>query len=70
MDTKPAIESKTLWFNIIGAMLTTMEAFTGAFQSVLGPNAYLALLAVSVGGNAVLRFYTSQSIAVAPVPAK
>lgn len=62
-ESKPAVLSKSLWFNGIGAVLTTMEAFTGAFQSIMGTQAYLALLAVSVGGNAILRFYTSQPIA-------
>lgn len=61
-ETKPIAQSKTIWFNVVGAVLTTMEAFTGAFQSVMGTQAYLALLAVSVGGNAILRFYTSQPI--------
>lgn len=62
MDEKEISKSKTIWFNIVGAILTTMEAFTGALQSIMGHEAYLALLAVSVGGNAILRFYTSQPI--------
>ena len=61
--SKPLSESKTLWFNIIGAALTTLEAFTGALHSVLSDSAYLALLAVAVAGNAALRFYTSQPLA-------
>ncbi|SEO77238.1 hypothetical protein [Nitrosovibrio sp. Nv6] len=63
MDTsKPASKSKTLWFNLIGAVFVTLEAFTGALHGVMSDTAYFALLAVSIGGNAALRYFTSQAI--------
>lgn len=64
METKKAIESKTFWFNMIGALLTSLEAFTGAAQSQIPVNAYLVMLTISVSGNFALRFYTDKAVAI------
>ena len=61
-EAKPASKSRTIWFNVIGAFLTAIEGFTGALEAVMSREVYLALLAIAVGGNAVLRFYTTQPL--------
>ena len=64
METKKLSESKTFWFNLVGALLTSMEVFTGAVQSHVSANVYLAMLTVSVAGNFALRFYTDKAVAI------
>ena len=61
-EAKPITKSRTIWFNVIGAFLTAIEGFTGALEAVMSREVYLALLAIVVGGNAVLRFYTTQPL--------
>ena len=62
METKPVSQSKYIWFNAIGGLLTAFEAFTGMIQAHIPVPVYLTLLGVSVFGNIVLRFYTDKAI--------
>lgn len=59
---KPASQSKYIWFNSIGALLTAFEAFTGIIQPHVSMNVFLIMTTIAVAGNAALRFYTSQPI--------
>ena len=63
-ETKKLSESKTFWFNIIGALFTAMEAFTGLVQPHVSVNVYLVMLTISVAGNFALRFYTDKAVTV------
>ena len=63
-ETKKLSESKTFWFNIIGALFTAMEAFTGLVQAHVSTNVYLVMLTISVAGNFALRFYTDKAVTV------
>ena len=63
METKPASQSKYIWFNAIGGLLTAFEGFTGAIQTLIPVPVYLAMLGISIFGNLVLRFYTDKAIA-------
>ena len=56
-------KSRTLWFNLIMAGLTTAEASTGMLQAVLPANAYGVLCFVLAVGNAMLRIVSSQALA-------
>lgn len=64
METKKLSESKTFWFNLIGALFTSLEAFTGVAQAHIPANVYLAMLTISVSGNFALRFYTDKAVAI------
>lgn len=59
---KPASKSKTIWFNVIQAIFALAEGVTGIMQQHVSFNVYLIMLSISIGGNAALRYYTTQSI--------
>lgn len=63
-ESKPIGQSKTFWFNLIGALLTVLEVFTNVLKDNISDNAHLIMLAVAVGGNAALRYYTSVPVRV------
>ena len=63
-EAKPVSKSKSIWFNVIGAALTAMEAFSGAVQPHISANVYLIMLTVSVAGNFALRFYTDKAVTI------
>lgn len=59
---KPWYKSKTLWVNIIVAVLATLEASTGLLQPYL-PNHWYVAVAVGLPViNVVLRIITTQGI--------
>jgi hypothetical protein len=59
---KPWYKSKTLWVNIIVAVLATLEASTGLLQPYL-PNHWYVVVAVGLPIiNVVLRIITTQSL--------
>ena len=60
--TKPWWSSRTLWFNLVCAVLGAAEASLGLIQAVLPVNAF-ALLAFSlVLGNTALRVISSHHL--------
>ena len=63
-EAKPISKSKTFWFNFIGALLTVLEVFTNVLKDNISDNAHLIMLAIAVGGNAALRYYTSVPIRI------
>jgi hypothetical protein len=59
---KPWYKSKTLWVNILVAVLATLEASTGLLQPYL-PNHWYVAVAVGLPViNVVLRIITTQGI--------
>jgi hypothetical protein len=59
---KPWYKSKTLWVNIIVAVLATLEASTGLLQPYL-PNHWYVVVAVGLPIiNVVLRIITTQGL--------
>jgi hypothetical protein len=57
--TKPWWHSRTLWFNLVCALLAAAEAGLGMLQAVLPVNAYAVLAFGLAVGNAGLRVVTS-----------
>ena len=64
MDNKLWWKSKTLWFNVICAVLAALEANTGALQPFLPVNFYAILSVVLPVVNVVLRTITTQALTV------
>lgn len=54
---KLAVESKTIWFNLFMGAVTVLQAVTGAG---IIPEPYGQVL--TIVGNVILRFFTSQPI--------
>jgi len=59
---KSWVTSKTLWFNILCAVVAAAEGAFGVFQGVLAGNVYAALAVILAVGNAVLRILTTEGI--------
>jgi len=54
---KPWYQSKTLWFNALGASVAVLQSLSGT--NVIPPSYGVPIL---LAGNALLRFLTSTSI--------
>lgn len=63
MNAKPWYQSKTLWFNLLCALLAGLEANAGILRPYVSESFYtvFAVLFLPVG-NVVLRFYTTQAL--------
>jgi hypothetical protein len=61
---KPWWKSKTLWVNIIVAVLATLEASTGLLQPYLHAHWYVAVAVGLPVVNVILRVITTQGIKV------
>jgi hypothetical protein len=59
---KPWYKSKTLWVNIIVAVLATLEASTGLLQPYLPDHWYVAVAVGLPIINVVLRIITTQGL--------
>ncbi len=57
-DAKPITRSKTVWFNVLIAVLAALEAQAPVLKPVLGEEAYAWLLFSAAMGNVVLRAVT------------
>jgi len=57
------IRSKTLWFNAVVAGLAALEGVFGLLQAYLPGNVFAYITVILTAGNAVLRVYTTQSLA-------
>jgi hypothetical protein len=55
-------KSKTLWFNTALAIGTVAEANFGMLRERLGPESYLAAVALIAGVNFALRFITTKPL--------
>jgi hypothetical protein len=55
-------KSKTLWFNILVAMGTAVEASLTLVQGYFDPRVFLALIGLTAGVNVMLRFITTTAV--------
>ncbi len=59
---KPWYKSKTLWINIVVAVLASLEATTGLLQPYLPQHWYVAVAVGLPVANVVLRIITTQGL--------
>lgn len=55
-------KSKTIWLNVIGAVLVALEASFGILQPLIPANSYAVLSVALAVSNAALRVITTQAI--------
>ncbi len=55
-------KSKTLWFNILVALGTAVEASLTLVQGYFDPRVFLALIGLTAGVNVMLRFITTTAV--------
>lgn len=55
-------KSKTLWFNILVAMGTAIEASLTLIQGYFDPRVFLGLIGLTAGVNVMLRFITTTGV--------
>ena len=60
---KGALKSKTVWWNILLALLASMELFAGHLTVLFGQNVASAVLLLGAMLNLVLRVITTQALA-------
>ena len=66
MDTKllkGALKSKTVWWNILLALLASLEMFAGNLTTLFGQQVAASILLVGAMANLVLRVVTTQALA-------
>ena len=56
--------SKTMWFNIISALLVALEGYVGMLAVHFGPDAMQVVVGVIVVGNMALRAATTTAVSV------
>lgn len=61
-NTKPFWKSKTLWFNVLVAVGTAVEASLSIIQGEFDPKVYLAIVGIVAGLNVVFRFLSTQGL--------
>ena len=61
---KPAIRSKTIWFNTAIATLAAIEANAPVLRPVIGEQTYAWLLFSAALGNVILRAVTTEPLAI------
>ena len=59
---KGALKSKTVWWNILLALLASMELFAGHLTVLFGQNVASAVLLLGAMLNLVLRTVTTQAL--------
>jgi hypothetical protein len=65
MDTKllkGALKSKTVWWNILLALLASLEMFAGNLTTLFGQQVAASILLVGAMANLVLRVVTTQAL--------
>jgi hypothetical protein len=55
-------QSKTLWFNVLVAIGTAIEASLSMIQGYFDPRVFLAIIGLVSGVNVVLRFLTTTGV--------
>ena len=63
-EKKPWYKSKTIWFNIIVAMLAALEASSAMIQPFVQGSVYGYGLLILTIGNAGLRIITTQGLSL------
>lgn len=61
-DCKKWWKSKTLWFNVLVAIGTAVEASLSVIQGSFDPRIYLGLVGLVAGVNVILRFISTQEL--------
>ena len=59
---KSRYKSKTLWFNIVIGLVTTMSASMGLLQEIMTPERYAYSLVALALVNVVLREFTTERV--------
>jgi hypothetical protein len=60
---KGAIKSKTVWWNVLLAILASLEMFAGNLTTIFGQDVAASILLVGALANLVLRTITTQALA-------
>jgi len=60
---KGALKSKTVWWNVLLALLASLEMFAGNLTVLFGQNVAASILMVGALCNLVLRVVTTQALA-------
>jgi hypothetical protein len=60
---KGAIKSKTVWWNVLLALLASLEMMAGHLTTLFGQNVAASILLVGAMANLVLRTITTQALA-------
>ena len=60
---KGAFKSKTVWWNILLALLASLEMFAGNLTTLFGHDVAASILLVGAMANLVLRVVTTQALA-------
>ena len=61
---KPITRSKTVWFNVLVAVLAAIEAQAPVLKPVLGEATYAWLMFSAAMGNVILRAVTKEPVAL------
>ena len=59
---KGALKSKTVWWNVLLALLASLEMFAGNLTVLFGQNVAASILMVGAMCNLVLRVVTTQAL--------
>ena len=59
---KGALRSKTVWWNVLLALLASLEMFAGNLTVLFGQNVAASILMVGAMANLVLRTITTQAL--------
>jgi len=59
---KGALKSKTVWWNVLLALLASLEMFAGNLTVLFGQNVAASILMVGAMANLVLRVVTTQAL--------
>lgn len=60
---KGALKSKTVWWNVLLALLASLEMFAGNLTTIFGQDVAASILLVGALANLVLRTITTQALA-------
>ena len=60
---KGALKSKTVWWNVLLALLASLEMFAGNLAVLFGQDVASSILLVGALANLVLRTITTQALA-------
>jgi hypothetical protein len=61
-SSKKWYKSKVLWFNVLVAIGTAVEASLSLVQGYFDPRVFLAVIGITSGVNVVLRFMTTTGV--------
>jgi hypothetical protein len=62
VDMKKWYKSKTLWFNVLVAIGTAVEASLSLVQGYFDPRVFLMIIGLTSGVNVILRFVSATEL--------